>query len=170
MLKKTLTYQTPFGDNITEDFYFNLTKSEIVDLEVSVPGGLKTHLEKVVGTSDGGEVIRLFQDLLRRSYGKRSDDGKRFVKSDEFWTEFTETGAYDALFMQLVTNAENAADFVSSIVPKDMAEIAAKAARGEDIEDDRPAWVKEDREPTRRELVTMTQDQLREAMSKKLAD
>lgn len=121
MLKKTISYEDYNGNKHTEDFYFNLTKAEIAEMELQVPGGLAATLEKVTKTQDMPVLIKIFKDLILRSYGVKSDDGKRFVKTPAMREEFEQHAAYSVLFMELATDANAASEFVNGILPSDMA-------------------------------------------------
>lgn len=127
MLKKTITYENVFtGEPISEDFYFNLSKAEVVELELSHKDGLKATLERIVEAKDGKGIVEEFQKIILLAYGKRSEDGRRFIKNDEVREEFKSTGAYSALFMELVTDTDAAVNFVRGIIPAGMDEEAAK--------------------------------------------
>lgn len=129
MLKKKVTYTDYNGVERTEDFYFNLTKAEITEMELSTAGGFAEMLQKVVAAQDGPTIIKVFKDLVLKAYGEKSADGKRFMKSDEISTAFSQTEAYSQIFMELATDSKAAADFVNAIIPADMAkEVAKKAA------------------------------------------
>lgn len=117
MLKKSLKYTDFDGNERTEDFYFNLTKAEVTEMEMSTEGGLTRMLEKIVAEKDSKRIIEAFKDLILRSYGEKSPDGKRFVKNQELRDAFSQTEAYSDLFMELATNAEAAAAFVAGIIP-----------------------------------------------------
>ena len=117
MLKKTITYTDYDGVERTEDFYFNLSKAEIAEMELSTAGGLDKTINRIVAEQDGKRIIGLFKDLVLKSYGKKSDDGRRFIKSQELRDEFSQTEAYSDLFMELATDADAAAAFVNGIVP-----------------------------------------------------
>lgn len=121
MLKKTITYVDYNGNERTEDFYFNLTKAEIMQMQMSTNGGMDELIQRVVATQDAPELVRIFKDLINKSYGVKSLDGKRFIKTDENTGEFTQTEAYSQLFMELATNAESAAEFVNGIIPSNTA-------------------------------------------------
>ncbi len=125
MLKKTMTYVDYDGTERTEDFYFNLSKAEVAEMQMSTAGGLDKMINRIISEQDGKRIIELFKDLVLRSYGKKSDDGKRFIKSKELAEEFSQTEAYSDLFMELATDSEAAAEFVNGIVP-DMSSVAAK--------------------------------------------
>lgn len=121
MLKKTITYTDYNGESRTEDFYFNMTKAEIVEMEMSVNGGMSEFMKKVASTQDAPTLMSLFKDLVLRAYGEKSLDGKRFIKNDQLREEFSQTEAYSELFMELAFNAEKAAEFVNGIIPQDVA-------------------------------------------------
>lgn len=117
MLKKTITYTDYNGLERKEDFYFNLTKAELMEMEMSITGGLTEMINKVVATQDAPAIIKIFKDLVLKAYGEKSADGKRFIKSEEIAAAFSQTEAYSILFMELATNADEAAKFVNGIVP-----------------------------------------------------
>lgn len=126
MLKKTVTYEDYNGVTRTEDFYFNLSKAEIAEMELSTAGGFAEMIQKVIAAQDGPTIIKIFKDLVLKAYGEKSADGKRFVKSEEIATAFSQTEAYSQIFMELATNAEVASAFVNGIIPADLAKEVAK--------------------------------------------
>lgn len=117
MLKKTMTYTDYNGATRTEDFYFNLTKAEIAEMEMSTVGGLAEMIQRVVAAQDAPAIIKIFKELVLKAYGVKSPDGKRFIKSKELSEEFSQTEAYSELFMELATDADAASAFVNGIVP-----------------------------------------------------
>lgn len=117
MLKKTITYTDYNGNERTEDFYFNLTKAEIMELEMSTSGGFVEMIKRIVSAQDAPTIIKIFKELVLKAYGEKSADGKRFKKNEEITTAFAETEAYSQLFMELATDADAAAAFVNGIVP-----------------------------------------------------
>lgn len=117
MLKKTMTYTDYNGVERTEDFYFNLTKAEVMEMEMSTSGGLSEMINKIVATQDVPAIIKIFKDIILKSYGEKSLDGKKFVKSEELSNAFSQTEAYSMLFMELATDAEAASNFINAIVP-----------------------------------------------------
>lgn len=120
MLKKTIEY-TDYNDvKRKEDFYFNLTKAEIMEMELSTTGGLAEMIQKIIDTQDTPQIIKIFKELVLKAYGEKSADGKRFIKNDEIRDRFAQTEAYSELFMELATDANAAAAFVNGIVPKDL--------------------------------------------------
>lgn len=120
MVKKTVTYEDFDGNERTEDFYFNLTKAELVDLEVSIGGGFKNKLEQIIKEKNQAEIIKYFKEIVLMSYGHKSLDGRTFIKNDEIRNEFTSTMAYSNIFMELASDDKAAADFVNGIIPKDL--------------------------------------------------
>ena len=117
MLKKTIKYVDFDGKERTEDFYFNLTKAEVTEMELTAEGGLKNKLEKIVAAQDSKKIIEEFKGLILKAYGEKSPDGKRFIKNQELRDAFEQTEAYSELFMELATNAEAASAFVNGVIP-----------------------------------------------------
>lgn len=120
MLKKTVTYVDYNGVERTEDFYFNLTKAEVAELELSVEGGFSKMLEEVVKAKDNVKIVELFKKMVLMSYGEKSADGKRFVKSKELAEAFSQTEAYSEIFMELALDNKAAAAFVNGIMPANL--------------------------------------------------
>lgn len=120
MLKKTINYVDLNGVARTEDFYFNLSKPEIVKMQGSVKGGYDVRLKGIAAELNGAHIMEFFEDLINRSYGEKSEDGRRFMKSEEISRAFMETPAYEVLFEELVTNDKAAADFVNAVMPTDL--------------------------------------------------
>ena len=127
MIKKTMTYTDYDGVQRTEDFYFNLTKAEVAEMQMSTVGGLDKMINQIISEQDGKRIIELFKDLVLRSYGKKSPDGRRFIKNQELRDDFAQTEAYSDLFMELATDADAASAFVNGIVPN-MDDLAAKVS------------------------------------------
>lgn len=125
MLKKTITYNDYNGTERTEDFYFNLSKAEIMEMEMGTTGGLAEMIQRIVAAQDAPSIIKVFKDLVLKAYGEKSADGKRFIKSEELAIAFSQTEAYSILFMELATDADAAAKFVNGIVPADVAKGAS---------------------------------------------
>lgn len=117
MLKKAITYTDYNGVERTEDFYFNLSKAELTEMELSISGGLTEMINKIVSAQDAPAIIKTFKDLILKAYGEKSADGKRFIKSKELSDAFQQTEAYSILFMELATDADMAAKFVTGIIP-----------------------------------------------------
>jgi len=116
MLKKTIKYVDYDGNEREENFYFNLTESEIIEMEFSTTGGLTQMIEKIIETKDSSRIMAIFKEILLKAYGEKSADGRRFIKSKELSEEFSQTPAYNQLFMELATDAGKASDFVNSLV------------------------------------------------------
>lgn len=120
MLKKTITYKDFDDTERTEDFYFNLTKAEVLEMEMGTTGGLAKMLEKIVREQDNKRIVETFKGIVLKAYGEKSPDGKRFIKSAALSEEFAQTGAYSDLFMELASNAEAASSFVNGIIPQQL--------------------------------------------------
>ena len=122
MYKKNITYTDYNGHERTEEFLFNLTEAEIAEMEMSKKGGLTNTLQRLIRTEDAPEIAKIFKDLILRSYGEKSDDGRRFIKTKEKADEFSQTEAYSKLYMELAFDDKAAAEFINNIIPKSMAE------------------------------------------------
>lgn len=116
MLKKTITYTDFNGNERTETHYFHLTQAEALELEMSASGGLSEHVRRIVEAQDTPTLIKLWKEIIKMAYGVKSPDGKKFEKSEELFKEFAQTNAYSKLFMELSTNADEAAKFVNGIM------------------------------------------------------
>lgn len=127
MLKETIKYTDYNGVERTEDFWFHLSKAELMEWEMGTTGGLTEMIKRIVDAQDAPAIIKIFKELVLKAYGQKSPDGKRFIKSEELATEFSQTEAYSQLFMELATDADKAAAFVNGIMPSDVAEKAAVA-------------------------------------------
>lgn len=122
MLKKTITY-TDYNDvERTETFWFNLSQAELMEMELGTVGGMREMVNRIVAAQDLPSITKVFKDLILKSYGEKSPDGKRFIKSPELSEAFSQTEAYTELFMELATDADAASDFMNGIVPKKLAE------------------------------------------------
>lgn len=120
MLKKTMKWTDYDGNPREEDFYFNLTKAELMEMTLSISGGLDKYIERITKTQDTAKLIELFKEIIIKSFGVKSDDGKRFIKKPELVEEFTQTEAYSDLFTTLATDDKEAAAFINGIMPKEL--------------------------------------------------
>ena len=126
MLAKKIKYTDYNGVEREEVFYFNITKAELMTQNLMTPGGLETKLKRIINSKDVPELTKYIQDVIKDSYGVKSDDGVRFIKSKELSEMFMQTEAYSVLFMEMVTDNKKASDFVNGILPKDLVEQAEK--------------------------------------------
>ena len=117
----TSTYTDFNGIERKETCHFNLTKAEIMEMELTTTGGLAEMIQKVVDTKDTPSIIKIFKELIIKAYGEKSEDGRRFVKSKELSEAFSQTPIYSELFMLLATDADAAAKFINEIIPADVA-------------------------------------------------
>jgi hypothetical protein len=136
LLKKSITFETFNDETVTEDHYFHLSKADLVELEVSHQGGMSGWIDRIVASQDGKELIDEFRKLILWAYGKKSDDGRRFIKTAELRDDFQSSPAYEALFMELVTDADAAAEFVNGIVPKGLGKDMEKMKRSTNAKDE----------------------------------
>lgn len=119
MLKRVIEYEDYDGNKRKEEFRFNLTKAELMEMEVATSGGMVKKIQRITEAQDGAEIMALFKDIILRSYGEKTPDGKRFIKSKELSEAFSQTEAYNILFMELVTDPDKANAFISAIIPAD---------------------------------------------------
>ena len=124
MLKKTIPFTDYNGVARKEDHWFNLSKAEIMEMEMGTVGGFSEMVQKIIDTQDTPALIKLFKDLILKAYGEKSADGRQFIKSEKLSLEFSYTEAYVELYMELATNTEKAIEFINGIVPADLAEKA----------------------------------------------
>lgn len=118
MLKKTVTYTDYNGVERTEDFYFNLTRSELMEMHLTTEGGMDEKINGIIKAKSQPELEKLFKEILLKSYGKKSPDGRLFMKNDEIRAEFEASPVYDELYMKLFTDENAAADFVNGVIPQ----------------------------------------------------
>ena len=128
MFKKTVTYEDYNGNKRTEDFYFNLTKAELMELQFSTDGGMREYLQRIIDSNDQKRIMEMFKELVLKAYGEKSPDGRRFIKNDSVRESFSQTEAYSIIFMELSTDADAAAAFTNGIMPADIS--AAKNTTG----------------------------------------
>lgn len=126
MLKKTITYTDYDGNERTEDFFFNLSKAEVLEMEMGVNGGMTKLIQRLVAEQDMEHISKTFKEIIMKAYGEKSLDGKYFEKSPERSLRFSQTEAYSELFLELL-DPEKAAAFINAILPQDAVAQAAAA-------------------------------------------
>ncbi len=124
MIKKTVTYTDFDGNERTEDFYFHLTEQELTEWELSVDGGLSGVLTRIINSKDNKKLIEIFKDLLIRSYGVKTPDGRGFIKNEEVLNDFKYTQAFSDIYMELATDDKAASEFVNGVIPASLAKAA----------------------------------------------
>ena len=124
MLKKTIKYIDYNDVERTEDFYFNLNETELYEMQLGTAGGYDEYIQRIIAAQDTPTLIAIFKDLVLKTYGQKSLDGKRFIKSDQLREEFSQTEAYNKLFMELATNTDAAIAFVNGVMPANLKEKA----------------------------------------------
>ena len=124
MIKKTVTYEDFNGLQRTEEHYFHLNKAELVEMELSKEGGLSAYYEKIVKAQDIPALASVFKELLLKSFGVKTEDGRGFMKKDAtgnpLWIAFEQTAAFEAIYMELITDTDKATDFFNRIIPQNM--------------------------------------------------
>ena len=131
MTYETITYTDYNGVTKTRKFYFNINKSELIRLETSTPGGIAKNLDEAAKAKDAPKLMKFFEDIIALSYGEKSEDGERFIKSKELSEAFMQTEAYNQLFTELLTDPNKASSFVNKIFPKELVEQAQKEQMAE---------------------------------------
>ena len=130
MVVKKIKYTDFNGVEREEEFMFNLTEAEITEMELTTDGGLSDSIKKIISAQDTPEIIKTFKMLLLKSYGEKSADGRRFIKSEELTEAFTQTNAYSQLFMELSTDDKAAIAFINGIIPDSMRDRVAEDNSG----------------------------------------
>lgn len=160
MIKKTVKY-TDFNDEeVEEDIYFHLTKPQLVEIEVSMPEGFEAWVEKVVEEENKAELFRIFVLFIEKGYGVRSADGKRFVKNERILEEFLSSNAYEALFMDVLSDTDKAIEFFNGIMPKGLVDEVAKVTPLMAVPQQEPETV------TKSELIVMSASDLKTTLDR----
>lgn len=136
MLKKKIKYTDYNGVEREEEFLFNLTKAELLEMQMSTAGGFENKIQAIIATQNMPEIVKIFKEIILKAYGEKSEDGKRFIKKDQngrdLALDFSQTEAYSNLFTELATDAKAAAAFINGIIPKDVEISEADQARIEE--------------------------------------
>lgn len=122
MFKKTVKYTNFNDEEVTDVLYFHISKPELIELESTVDGGLSNMIKRIIESSDNRSIIAEFKKLILLAYGEKSDDGKSFRKSDAMREAFSQTIAYEHIFMELAMDDKAASDFLIGALPKDFAD------------------------------------------------
>lgn len=178
MFKKTITFENFNGEKVSKDFYFHMSKVEL--LTMAAEGNvIVDRINRIIAANDGKAIVKEFEEFIKLSIGMRSEDGERFIKSVEAQSYLLDSPAYDELLMELCTNAEASAEFVRQLVPEKMQKEMQEALKNQtvvredgskpdpfgDKEDTRPAYQREHRQPSNTELLKMSRDEIREAFT-----
>lgn len=198
MLKKDITYEDLDGNEITETFWFHLSKAELAEMALGKEGksgGFETWVRTIINSNDGEVMTQTFKKILLSTIGERSEDNKRFIKNDQIRDNFVQSDAYSVLFMEVMTDADKMSAFINGVVPSNMRDEVAKSIQNApDLEtfkgpdarveekrvsdvpppsenkDEPPAWVKEGRIPTETELRGSSPELIMEAFRRKSAN
>lgn len=174
MLKKTITYKNVDGELISEDFYFNLSMAEL--LADAVDQEYREMLQFVSTSQDNRKIVEIFTDFMRRSVGQKTPNGKRLDKSADIVDDFMLSDAYSVLLFEMMSNAGYAGEFIKQVFPEEMLkqiqDLDPDKRVGSEVqlptEDNRPAWIREEREPTAKELMAMSREEMQAAFARKL--
>lgn len=129
MLKRVFNYTDFHGVSRTEEAFFYLNESELMELSLTPEGGFNTMIKRIIETNDGKMIIKTFREIILKAYGKKSPDGRQFIKSDELSKEFSQTPMFNELLMEIVMDANKAAEFCTKIVPRSDSPIGANARK-----------------------------------------
>lgn len=176
MFKKTIRFTDFNGVEVEKDFYFHLSKAELMAMAHEA-NSLQARIQRLIAAQDGRAILNEFREIIKEAVGVRSEDGSRFIKSDEAKSQLLDSPAFDELLMELSTNANASVEFISQLVPEKMRDEMLEQlkkqqdqpdpfkdpAQFSDPKDDRPAWMKELRKPTREELMNMPREELLQA-------
>lgn len=172
MIKHTLTYENFNGQTVTKDFYFHLSKADIIEL--AIDGLFEETMKKAVAEEDKLTLFRMFRKLIFLAVGVRSEDGESFAKPEMFREAFVTSPAFDGLIEYLFSDAEKAAQFIAGLLPAGSQEAAKKELEkrqqsdAKDSSSDEPAWIKENRLPTTEEFRAATPEQKQLAFLRKV--
>lgn len=126
MYCKEISYEDFDGNQVSEKLYFNLTKAELAQLEMTTPGGMQAHIQSIIDSNNATDLVALFKDLILMSYGKKSDDGRKHIKTEAIKEDFLYSNAYSEFFMILASSTEEQIAFVNGIMPNDLINEAKK--------------------------------------------
>lgn len=154
MLKQDITYTDLDGNRVTETFYFHMNKMEVLELEVEFPGGLGEYLRRIKDANDGKKILAAFREVIGRTIGRRSEDGKHFIKNDQIRDEFMGSDAYSELIFHLATDAKAGAEFMNAVVPGDLQQSVERLVASQ--AQDTPGW----EPPPQKSIGDYTTDEL----------
>lgn len=174
MLKQTITFQDLDGNDVTEDFYFNLSTVELAEMGFN-DEGLADRMMKIIEEENTAKIFEMFKLILTKAIGQRSEDGRRFIKNQDIVDDFFQSNAYESLFLEWIQDGNKAAQFINNIMPASLDDTVAKlnAQQNRPVTDvplpEEPEWLTQGRTPTPKELEGATQAQLLEAFRRKSA-
>ena len=116
MYKKTIKYEDFNGVQREEKFYFNLSKAELMEMELSTEAGVEEKIRVLIATKNNAEIMQIFKDLILKSYGIKSEDGTRFIKSQELRDSFEQSNAYSELFMEILSSSDAQVEFINGVI------------------------------------------------------
>lgn len=139
MIKKAISYVDYDGEPQVEVCWFNFSKAEVLEMNMEQEDGLYAYVRRIMNSDDNKKIIETFKELILKSYGRKSIDGRKFIKNAQIREEFACSEAYSELFIELSTNAQAAAEFFAGIIPEGLDEVAEKIKTQKDISQDEVA-------------------------------
>lgn len=133
MITRTIPYVDYNGVQRKEKFYFDLSQFEATEIAMEMPDGIIEELTDDEGSDKQQTAIHLIEKLggkgvmdfikkiVLKSYGVKSPDGRRFIKSEELSTEFSQTPAFSSFMMKLMTDDKEASNFINGVIPAELA-------------------------------------------------
>lgn len=120
MLKREIKFEDFNGNQTSEICYFNLSKPEIIMLEASHETGFGNFLQRLLESNNNAQLVQQFREIILMAYGEKSEDGKHFLKSEERKNLFSQSAAYEELFMELASDPDILMEFIKGVFPKDI--------------------------------------------------
>lgn len=116
MYKKLIKYEDFNGVQREETHYFNLSKAELMEMELSTEAGVEEMIRMLIATRDNAKIVKIYKDLILKSYGIKSEDGTRFIKTQELRDAFEQSNAYSEFFLELMTNTDEQTAFINGVI------------------------------------------------------
>lgn len=118
MISKVIKFKDFKGVERTEEHFFHFTQAELLEMQMSEQGGFDAMIKRLIAAQDQPGIMAAVKDIIRKSYGRISPDGRKFEKSEAIWKDFEQTEAFSKLFVELYTDSDKAADFVNGLIPE----------------------------------------------------
>jgi hypothetical protein len=115
MFKHNIDYVDFNGTERNEDFYFHLSSVEVTRLEAEIGRDLNTHIKELTANQDMKTLLDFLERILLGAYGRKTSDGKSFIKNKDLRTEFEYSNAYAEIFEQMLTNPDLAKKFGEAV-------------------------------------------------------
>lgn len=138
MIYRDITYTDYNGETVTDRFYFNLSRAELLRLDIKSKDGLYKYMQRIVNSGDNAAIWSMFEEFVTLAVGKKSVDGRRFDKSDEAKKDFLESDAYSEFLYMLMsgnygTDPNYAANFINGIIDEEAINKSLEKLKGSDL-------------------------------------